>query len=240
MITSPVTVPVHQMCRVRLLCPVMDDADQTLAWGRQEKRKGRKDESCTDRQQPGGQDGQPRLSETFHHTGEQLIPHRDLKEDVAGTCGCGWNETALERQKNYGSEKLTAQLVPVLALCAKKVNGGEGETKKDSWCLQWSVTKFGSVPGLGQSAERCVRKPWLLHGWIIPLNIPCSLLLLRERIKIQMLTEISLLLFIWIFLLFTIFSTGLWTLTPCTCTCLLIFPQRPFGSTVCGWKGWRT
>lgn len=85
------------------------------------RRKGRKEESYTDRQQPGGQDGQPRLSETFYHTGQPQIPRRDLKEDVAGTSGRGSAETAMKRHGQMMEEKnQAAQLVPVFALCAQK------------------------------------------------------------------------------------------------------------------------
>lgn len=85
------------------------------------RRKGRKDENCTDRQQPGGQDGQPRSSEAFHHTGQQQIPHTDLKEDVAGTCGRRSTGTAMKRHRKIMEPKDQAtQLVAVLALCAKK------------------------------------------------------------------------------------------------------------------------
>lgn len=74
-----------------------------------------------DRQQPGGQDGQPRLSGAFHHTGQQQIPHRDLEEDVAGTCGRRSTGTDMERHRKIMEAKSqAAQLVSVLALCAKK------------------------------------------------------------------------------------------------------------------------
>lgn len=100
------------------------------------RRKGRKDENYTDRQQPGGQDGQPRLSETFYHTGQQQIPHRDLKEDVAGTCGRRSTETAMKRHREMSEAKIRLLSWSLSLLCVQRKEWSEGKTKKDSWCLQ--------------------------------------------------------------------------------------------------------
>lgn len=55
------------------------------------------------------------------YSGTQQIPHRDLEEDVAGTCGSRSAETAMKRHRKIMEGKnQAAQLVPVLALCAKK------------------------------------------------------------------------------------------------------------------------
>lgn len=106
MITPSVVVAVHQMCQVRLLCLMMNDADQTLAWARW--RPGGKGERMRTTQS-----GSSRVDKmdcliylrNFTTQDSNRSLYRDLKEDVAGTRGHRSSETVMRRHgKNQATQ----------------------------------------------------------------------------------------------------------------------------------------
>lgn len=188
MITSSVVMPVHQMCQARLPCPVMNDADQTLAWARQ--RPGGKGEEMRTAQ--AGSSRVDKIDHTiylrnFTTQDSKRSLYRDLKEDVAGTHGRRLSETVMKRHRQIVIVKITLlsrslsldlQTLRPWPMC-KEMDGQEGKTKTDSLSLQGNVTDCETMSEIVSSRiyerDSHLCEEILADAWITAFKVLCSL-----------------------------------------------------------------
>lgn len=140
------------MRQVRLLCPTMNDADQTLVWTRQ--RPGGKGERMRTTQAGCSRVDKvdsPIYLRNFTMQDSNRSLYRDLKEDVAGARGHRSSEMVMKRHRQIMEAKVRL-LSRSLSLLYVQRNGWSGRQNKKRqlvfamkcWRL-WDHVRNGSV-----------------------------------------------------------------------------------------------